>query len=228
VTHIDAMTRDALALGLLAGPEADRVREHLAGCEQCRRDQEADAAMHGEFRARVLPRGLPERQRRWWIVTIPALAAAVALLVFVLRVKHEEPDLGIKGGAAWEVVALHGDHELRVHDGTALAAGDKVRFVVVPAGAHYLMIASIDGAGVASIYYPAVKLDGPKVEVPDSIVLDAAPGPERLFALFSDAPIDPAPVKAKLAQLAGKVREAKHLDVAARDQLTLVFEKERP
>lgn len=231
--HVSALARDALALGALPDAEAVRVREHLAACDACRGERDADAAMHAEFRARVLPRTLPQPRRRWWVfVALPALAAAAALLLLVLRPHHEEPDLGIKGGAAWQVVALHGDHELRVHDGTKLAAGDRVRFVVVPNGAHYVTIASVDGAGAASIYYAAVKLDGPRVEVPDSIVLDAAPGPERLFALFSDQPLDAAPIEAKLRALgtggAAKIRAASALDVAARSQLTLVFEKEQP
>jgi putative zinc finger protein len=224
--HVNAFARDALLLGALPQAEAARVREHLAACDACRGERDADAAMHAEFRARVLPRTLPQPRRRWWmVVALPALAA-VALVLVLRHGDPREPDLGIKGGAAWQVVALHGDHELRVHDGTRLAAGDKVRFVVVPNGAHYVTIASIDGAGAASIYYAAVKLDGPRVELPDSIVLDAAPGPERLFALFSDAPLDPAPVTAQLGKLAGKVRETTKLDLAVRAQLTVMFEKE--
>jgi len=232
--HVSAFARDALGLGALPEAEAARVREHLAGCETCRGERDTDAAMHAEFRARVLPRTLPQPRRRWWmLVALPALAAA-ALVMFVL-VRHgdpREPDLGIKGGPAWQVVALHGDHELRVHDFTKLAAGDRVRFVVVPNGARYVTIASVDGTGAASIYYAAVKLEGPRVEVPDSIVLDAAPGPERLFALFSDQPLDAAPIEAKLRALgtggAAKIRAASALDVPARAQLTLVFEKEQP
>ena len=227
MSHLDAMTRDALVLGALPEAEAQAAREHLATCDACRGEQEADAGMHAEFRARVLPKPLPAPRRPWWVlVAVPVVAAAAVLLL--VRGHHAEPDLGIKGGAAWQVVALHGEHELRVKDGTVLAAGDKLRFVVVPNGARYVMIASIDGAGAASIYYPAVKLEGARVEVPDSIVLDDAPGPERLFALFSDAPLDAAAVESKLKTLADKVRDAKRLDVPVRQQLTLVFEKDQP
>ena len=56
---------------------------------------------------------------------------------------------GLAGaGIAAAVVARRGDHTFQVHDGAALAAGDRVRFVVVPDKARYLLIASIDGSGL--------------------------------------------------------------------------------
>ena len=103
-------------------------------------------------------------------------------------------DLGIKGDATWQVFANRDNKTFAVHDGAELAAGDRIRFIVTPNRARYIIVASVDGSGAATIYYPyngiqSAPAEGPRSELPGSIVLDAAPGPERLYALFSDEPI---------------------------------------
>lgn len=243
--HVSAMTLDALALGSLPAREAAAAEVHLASCARCRGDRDAATELRAHFTARVLSRTLPRARRvpRWWWLAVPAFAAAAAVLVIVLARPHRplggsapaEPDLAIKGDAAWQVIARRADHTFAVHDGTKLAAGDRVRFVVVPGASRYLMVASIDGSGVASIYFPwdgehSALVKGPRAELPDSVVLDDAPGPERLFALFSDQPLAASDVRARLRELgaagADAIRAAQRLDVPASAQLTLVFEKE--
>jgi len=71
------------------------------------------------------------------------------------------------------------------------------------------------------------------VNAPGSrIVLDAAPGPERIYAILSDVAL---PVELVTAQLrtvagggAGVIRATRTLPLPARAQLSLVFEKARP
>jgi len=108
---------------------------------------------------------------------------------------------------------------------------------VTPNGAPYLLIASIDSAGTASIYYPYHgEQSGPvadaRVELPGSIVLDATPGPERLFAIFTDEPIPVEIVMERLRAIGARgpeaIRSARALDVTAQTQLSLVFEKVTP
>jgi hypothetical protein len=124
-----------------------------------------------------------------------------------------------------------------VHDGTTLAAGDRIRFVVAPDGARYLLVASVDGAGTASIYYPyggtqSGPTEGERSELPGSIVLDAARGPERLYAIFSDEPIAADLVTERLRVIGAAgidaIRRTRSLDVPARAQASLVFEKATP
>ncbi len=236
IVHISALTLDALALGALDAEAQARATAHLASCAECRAEQLAAAALREHFAVHVLPRTLPVARRswRWAWVAVPALAAAVLWLV-VTRDRQDE--LGIKGDATWQVFANRNGETFAVHDGTTLVAGDRIRFVVTPNGAPYLLVASVDGAGVTSIYYPyggtqSGPTGGERSELPGSIVLDAAPGPERLYALFSNDPIAADVVTEQLrvigARGADAIRHARLLDVPARAQLSLVFEKATP
>ncbi|MFN7131457.1 MAG: hypothetical protein ACK4N5_05200 [Myxococcales bacterium] len=77
---------------------------------------------------------------------------------------------------------------------TVLRGGDRVRFVVEPGSTPYLVLASVDTRGVATIYFPAhgnrSERVGPgPVELPGPVRLDEAPGIERVYALFSQEPI---------------------------------------
>ena len=242
--HVSALMLDALALDALRAEDRARVEAHVASCVACRREHDTAAAWRAEFARSVLPRTLPLVRAHAGQGARPArrtvwLAAAVAagvVLALVVR-SRQEPDLAIKGGPAWQVVGHRDARTFVVRDGEPLAAGDGLRFVIMPDRAAYLLIASIDGAGVASIYFPyggarSERVDGARVELPGSIVLDDAPGPERLFAIFSDEPIDAAPIAAQLRDLGAQgpeaIRETSRLDVAVRAQLSLVFEKEAP
>lgn len=237
--HLSAFTLDALAVGALGGDDEARTREHLAACSRCRADLDAAAALREQFEQGVLARTLPTiRERRsphsrWRWLLVPALTAA-ALLFLVIRPRTASDDLSIKGDAAWQVYANRDGQTFKVKDGARLDAGDRIRFVVTPNKAHYVLIASLDGAGAATIYYPyggteSEWIDDARKELPGSIVLDAAPGPERVFALFSDRPI---PADAVIQQLrtigtggAEAIRGTHHLDLATRSQLSLVVEK---
>lgn len=246
MTHLSALALDALALGTLDPAAEARARAHLASCARCRADSEAAAAERAHFSAYVMARTAPVAPRRWalWLA-LPAVAAAVALLALALRDPAGErapelaPELAIKGGPTWHVFANRDGRTFAVHDGTPLAAGDRIRFAVAPAGARYLLVASIDGAGAVTIYFPyggsesAPLAAGVQVELPGSIVLDAAPGPERMFAVFSDEPIATAAIARQLRAIgnggADAIRSTHSLAVArARAQTTVVFEKAPP
>lgn len=233
MSHANPLQLDAIALG--AGDPA--VLAHLKICPQCTAALAAQQELHAEFLVDVLPRRGHRRpdlvrsrpRRKWWLMAFPALAAAAAVVLLLAWPKPaDEPELGVKGGPAWQVVANRAGATFAVKDGTLLAAADRIRFVVVPDRARYLMIASIDGAGAASIYYPydgaqSAPINAARLEVPDSIVLDAAPGPERLFALLSDQPLSADAVRAALRAIKD-VRATTRLELPAK-QLTLVFDK---
>ena len=92
------------------------------------------------------------------------------------------------------------------HDGACLRPGDALRFVVRPGQSRHLLIISIDGAGQSTVYHPyGAAASGPApangVALPGSIELDNAPGPERIYALFSDAPVAADAVRSGLTEL---------------------------
>jgi hypothetical protein len=168
----------------------------------------------------------------------------VLLLVDVRGTEPEKapdtaPELAIKGGPSLQVYALRDRRVFRISDGDVLAAGDEIRFAVNPAGAGYVLIASVDGRGHATIYVPydgkssvAVDPRG-RTELPGSIVLDDATGPERVFAVFSTSPISAADVWPSLHRLAAAGPEALNrsprLDLRVpATQASLVFEKAAP
>ena len=66
--------------------------------------------------------------------------------------------------------------------------------------------------------------------VAGSIVLDAAPGPERLFAIFSARPIPARSVRDLLAPIAAAgaatIRAAGRIPLPDTQQATLLFEKQ--
>jgi hypothetical protein len=63
-------------------------------------------------------------------------------------------------------------------------------------------------------------------------VLDAAPGPERVFALLSREPLDAAQVKRELARVgaggAAAIRGTRLLALSADEQPSVLFEKPAP
>ncbi len=238
--HLSALVLDGLALGALAAGEESGARAHLASCATCRGEHEAATALREHFERGVFARTRPKlRARRWpgWVwLAAPVLAAAAVLLVVWTR-GDSDPELGIKGDAAWQVFANRNDQTFAVHDGAKLVAGDRIRFVVTPNGARYVLVASVDGTGAASIYYPyggeqSARITGARVELPGSIVLDATAGPERLYAIFTDEPISANGVKERLRTIGGggadAIRRATRLDLRARTQLSIVFEKVTP
>ncbi|HZJ63423.1 MAG TPA: zf-HC2 domain-containing protein, partial [Kofleriaceae bacterium] len=153
-SHVSALQLDALALDALDGDAAARVRAHLVSCAQCRSDQEAAAELRAQFSRSVLLRTLPVRRpRRWLWLAVPALAALGVILALWPR-QPPVPEIAIKGDASWEVFANRDGRVFAVHDGSRLGAGDRIRFAIVPAGARYLLVASVDGGGAVTIYYP--------------------------------------------------------------------------
>jgi hypothetical protein len=150
----------------------------------------------------------------------------------------QEPAVSAKGGPALHLYVRRGDRVFAAQPRVVLAPGDSVRFVVEPGGHRYLLVVSIDGAGKVSVYHPfegaasAPLASAPRVELPESIVLDRAPGPERIFALFSDAPLSAAAVGQQLQQRAAAAGWEKGGDVElalpGTEQASFLFEKAEP
>lgn len=246
--HLSSFELDAAALGVLLDAEQ---RAHLASCAMCRtRADEGEvlrAQLPPELRVRTF--AALHRRRRFTVaisIVVPLMVAAAALLLLVQvrgndpeKAMDDAPELAIKGGPALQVYALRDHHVFRITDGDVLAAGDEIRFAVTPAGAGYVLIASVDGRGQATIYVPydgerSVAIDPRgRTELPGSIVLDDAMGPERVFAVFSTSPLRASDVWPALHRLAaagpGALRGSPRLDLSVpASQASLLFQKATP
>lgn len=214
MTQVQHHTSPLLLGKLLAGKATeDEVRTaeaHAQACARCSEELAEARAAARRFTESVFPRTRPavegrRRPARSWRLLLPVvLAAAAAVVLFVRRPPPELPRFQVKGGGALSVFALRGGESFRVGEGTALRAGDRIRFGVVAGDARFVLVASVDGRGQVSIYQPSIPVstgEGPMWILPDSIVLDDAPGPERIFALFSDRPVEEPAVTAALTAL---------------------------
>jgi hypothetical protein len=237
--HLSNFAIDELASGLVTDA---RARAHLEGCARCRDELGATEAARAEFARDVFPRTvgrLRVPRKRWWRVPAIAVSFAAALVLWLWsghRTHSSDSEIAIKGEVTFRVFAKRGDAVFAVRDATRLAPGDRIRFVAGSRNPGYLLVVSIDGAGAATVYYPfggerSAAIGSEQDELPGSIVLDRAPGPERVFALFSAQPLDAAPVLRALHQLgargAAAIRDARTLDVACA-QASVVFDKDVP
>jgi predicted anti-sigma-YlaC factor YlaD len=254
--HLTTLDLDRFALGDLAALERQRVEAHADRCARCGGRRAQHETRVAQFRTVVLPRTLArlDRRRRPWHARLWAAAIALpALAVLALVIAHRftgfvrgtgaPAEIGVKGDGQMQVFARRagarglGDAVIvRVGNGDRLAPGDALRFVLYPSGLPYALIASVDGAGQVSVYFPyhgdqSAAVDGAlAVPVAGSIVLDGAPGPERLFAIFSERPIAARVVHDLLTPIAAggaaTIRAAGRMPLTGTQQATLLFEKE--
>ena len=220
--HLSSETIDLLLLKALESGEATLAQSHLEACPSCQQRWAELNEDKARFEQYVMPRTLPKVEERvrgsrrsffesfrlpQWAAALGAmgLALGIATTVGTKRVDGtEEPDpyVGIKGGPGIEVVAQRGEQQFPVKGGTQLRPGDKLRFLVTPAGSKYALIASKDGQGAFTVYWPFGAAESGALpqgrELPGSVELDAALGPERILAVFSDAPVKAEDVRVLL------------------------------
>ncbi len=253
--HVSSFDLDLLEMGGLDDAKKRTVDEHLRACAACREDRESLQKLRAEFSEKVLPRTVDRVRERAVspargpfarpAVFAPVLASAAAL---VLWVAAGHPGLSgggdafrAKGGATLELVARHEGQVFTLDRAHASAAsGDEIRFVVTAPDLSrpYLFIASVDGRGRANLYFPfdgteSARLDhAGRWEIRESIVLDDAPGPERIFAVFSREPLGKAAVVAALSEVGKKgwdaIRKTERLELADVEQSSFLVEKSTP
>jgi hypothetical protein len=256
--HLTALELDQLGLGALDAGARESVGKHLAVCAECTARQAEHAEWVRHFQTTVFGRTVgtlgvrgARTRRRWWLLAamaVPAMAGAVLIARGAIPPGRSsagvaEPTIGIKGGPALHVFVRRssrgpGQISTVTHlaDGSRLSPGDALRFMFDPVDMPYAMIASVDGAGQTNIYFPfrgerSQPIDGrQRVAVPGSIVLDHAPGPERLFVIYSAQPLEARIVRAALARSAAgggsAIRAARRLELPDTVQATFIFEKD--
>lgn len=220
--HLSSESIDLLLLSALPSHEAQLAHVHLESCASCKAQWQTLSDDQKRFEQFVFPRTLPTVQARVdaersgffgqlrWTMWVPALgvAAALVMLVFKGQETRLENDgyVGIKGQPTLEIFAIRGDGgPFAVGPGVPLHPKDRIRFVVSPAGAKYLLVASRDGAGTFSIYHPfgaqqsqALNDMKARLDVPGAVELDETLGPERVVAVFSEEPVMAEQVEAAL------------------------------
>ncbi|NMO15435.1 hypothetical protein HPC49_33740 [Pyxidicoccus fallax] len=243
--HLSSLQLDALALDALPADARSAARAHLDACATCRARAEELASLRSHFTVHVLPRTAPALRRppAWhsaWRWLVPLVAVTAGVLVMARPPKTDtEPEYGVKGGATLQLFAHRGERTWKVQEGESLAPGDQVRFRLDGGGLPYVLLVSVDGAGQVNTYHPfggarsAPLSEGAQAEVPGSVVLDTAPGPERLFALFSREPLTFDSVAPALRELAAgganAIRHQTRLPVPdGAQQATFLFEKPQP
>src|SRR4051812_13235335 len=255
--HVSSFDLDLLELGALDAAKAAATNEHLERCAPCREEHEKLRRARGEFTANVLlnsgPRLLAEvRHRNVPRISPPRIVAAgllasAAVLALVLRPRATPTEvvsnpggdhLTAKGGSELSLVARQDGSVFNVDSAhRSLRAGAEVRLVLSqddPAR-PFVLVASVDGRGHPSVYYPpqgeaSARIERPgKWELPGSIVLDDAPGPERIFAFFSATPIESAVPTQALRRLGEQgweaMRATSQVDLDGVRQSSVLIEK---
>lgn len=200
--HLSSWSLDQLADGRALAPSKQR---HLAGCAECRQRfaehaEALDAARADprlrQIRAQVLAAAPTRSPWRWPARAVAAVAAALVGF-FVLRAPTPEPTVRTKGAASLALVGRA--------DGVARAVwpiGAEVA-LRVDGAPPYLLILAVDGAGEASVAWPASAQSGPR---PADGVLSpgfrVTPGDLTLVALFTAQPLDADAARATLAAAA--------------------------
>ena len=252
--HLSSFDLDLLELGGLDDDKKRALDEHLRACPACQKERESLRKLRAEFSAEVLPRTverirdrIESKERSLFArptVFAPLLASAAALVLWVasgrpgLRGAEGDDDVRAKGASALQIVARQQGRLTTLDDQhRTLSPGDEVRFVVTAPDRDrpFLLIASVDGAGKTSIYFPYEGIESGRVdhpgrwEVPGSIVLDDSRGPERVFALFSKEPLTRITATHALGALGQKgwegIRSGDRLDLGDVEQTSFLIEK---
>jgi len=250
--HISALDFDRLALGILSPQNGSALLAHVDTCAFCRAERQAGDEARIVFAKHIQPKqlsvvqGLARQKARWFALRYWAWAPALVLFAALgarwssVRSGPQEPEplgAGIqkKGGASLSIVAREGNDVFRVDGRRSLRRGSQIRFLLDADDLPYVLVASLDGEGRSTIYYPYDGAESAKVqnagqwEVPGSIVLDSTSGPERVFALFSRKPLSASLVKEALGKRAlvgvAGLRQDTPLNVAGEEQASVLLEK---
>ena len=199
----------------LLDPETSPLRSHLAGCASCQARLEEMGRQAETFHRYIYPATVAiveeaaAAQRLWrrrLLVLGPALAAAVAAVLFLVRPTEPPGDDGATGGLGLTVLVEEGAGVRTVRSGEAVGAAAALRFKVQAASACRLWILSLDATGEFTRLYPGEGTGGAAVsgvvEIPGGAVLDGQAGPARIVAVCTPGP---AKWRALAAQLKGGV-----------------------
>lgn len=216
--HISDLRWDQLLAGELAAELRTEAEAHAKDCSPCKARLAELTAEREAFRFRAPPPALakPARSLRW-TMPIAGVLAAAAVMMLVLQVRGGEEELvyeGSKGGKI-ELMLFAGKPEqltaLNVDD--KLFAGDLLQAGYSSPADGYGAVLSLDGAGVASSYVPAIGdamvllPAGERRSFPASTQLDDVLGSERIAVVWCHRarPLAPLLEELQRTQTIGKI-----------------------
>jgi len=160
-----------------------------------------------------------ERRRLHRVVAVLGVATTAAVLLLVLHAavdrpedprqiaRHTQYDERVKGLPRLVVFRQAGQRAERLDPDAVVRPGEILQLRYNPGGQAYGLIASVDGAGVVTLHFPATE-DAPTAiaqvttALPSAYALDDAPRFERFFFITANDPIDVAQTLAALRTLA--------------------------
>jgi len=209
--HVGLMKLRRLRAGELAGDEAQQVRAHAEGCDDCGgklkglEDEQArfQAAVSFDRFAAGVERAARSRQaplvRRWMA---PAMAAAAAVLVVVAagRMLSADPQgrNHVKGGPeiALKIAGPDGASQRDAPESAPalLSPGERVRIGYRAVQHRFVTVLSVDQQGEVTPIYPERGESLPAsnasamVYLPESLEFTGS-GAERVIVILSDEPL---------------------------------------
>lgn len=225
--HLSNLELDEWHAGELDAAARTRCEAHLAQCAHCRARRAQFAREASEFFAEApnfvppqrTPAPQPRAARLWFVGTLAALAAGIALIAWpASRGAGTRP----KGAAHLDFFIKRGELVRRGESGEQVHPGDLLRFVYSAGEPKFLGVFGLDANG-ASVYFPnghaALRVHpGNDVALDFSVELDAQLGTERVLGVFCPEPFALEPVRAALASSAPLPAA---MSACAREQITL-------
>jgi len=153
------------------------------------------------------------RRRQLGLVVLATSTAAALVLVRTAReptardVHLDQEVTRVKGGARLLAFRQVGEQVERLEQDAIAHAGDMIQLRYHAGGQRHGMIASIDGAGVVTLHFPADETTSTAIAsdttaLPHAYALDDAPRFERFFFITASQPIDVDRTLAALRTLA--------------------------
>jgi hypothetical protein len=180
---------------LAADPE---IAHHLAACGACRACM---AEITGDAIALpALPvRAAAEPRRRWWLVAIPALAAAaIALLIVLPREAERRDEVALVKGVGEVVLGTVRERAGVVRpDARTFLPGDRWKVVVTcPPAARTMVDVAVVEDGGATAAYPLAPIEiacGNRVVVPGAFTLTGTRAQRICIRIGAEARTLPRP-----------------------------------
>ena len=141
----------------------------------------------------------PVKRPMWlrWLVPAGALMAAAAAILFVFfgsrkpseRVPPIDDDFQTKGD---DISLVIHSESAKLANGDTITPGTRLRFEIQGAKPGFIAVVGMDGQAATTIYYPwganeAAPIGSERL-LPHAIQIDATPGDEKFFAVFSTRP----------------------------------------
>lgn len=204
MSHVSTLRLHQLRLGELDGDEEVRLRAHVAACDVCARRLDAQLETRQAFARQPLPPFLAPAPSlwdrlgvgRWFVLAVPALAAAVALVAVLpaddTPADAPTEDVREKGGIPLLEAWIESGRSARpLYTGERVRPGTRVQLKFDPGRRRFVTLAGRDGKGTVEIY-GTLPAQGPGMKTaPFALTLDDTPGDQEFFAVLTDT--RPAP-----------------------------------